>query len=226
MNKNTSVLVIDDEPELLRVLGLILRDAGYQSHQAASGRQGILEAQRTRPDIVILDLMLPDISGSEVAAKIRESSDAPVLMLSANESPAEKVRALDAGADDFITKPFDPDELLARMRAALRRKASHAEGDATTIGDLRIHRANRTVTIGGEEIGLTKTEFLLLDLLARHHGKLLSHERILKSIWGSEADSRREYLRVYVSSLRKKLAVPGRQCPRIENRSSIGYRLT
>jgi two-component system KDP operon response regulator KdpE len=226
MTKPATILVIDDEPELLRVLGLILRDAGYQVHQAASGREGILQAQRARPDIVILDLMLPDIPGSEVAAKIRETSEVPVLMLSANESPVEKVRALDAGADDFITKPFDPDELLARVRVALRRKSSQREGDVTVIGDLRIDRTDRKVTVGDEDVGLTKTEFLLLDLFARHHGKLLSHERILKEIWGAEADSRREYLRVYVSSLRKKLATPGLRCPQIENRSSIGYRLT
>jgi two-component system KDP operon response regulator KdpE len=219
------ILVVDDEPELLRVLGLILRDAGYQVHEAIDGKQGVRQALRIKPDLIILDLMLPDIPGSEVTRQIREASAIPILMLSSSESPAEKVRALDAGADDFITKPFDPDELLARIRATLRRKISNRDEDVLVVGDLRLERSRKNLLIGGREVLLTKTEFALLELFSRNLGKLLSHERILREIWGAEADSRREYLRVYVSNLRKKTSVEGFRCPVIETRSSIGYRL-
>ena len=221
-----AILIIDDEPELLRVLGLILRDAGYQVHQAIDGKEGVRDSLRLKPDLIILDLMLPDISGAEVTQQIRKTSQTPILMLSSNESSTEKVKTLDAGADDFITKPFDPDELLARIRATLRRHTPSRDDDTIAIGDVCLVRSLKRLQIGDKEILLTKTEFAMLDLFARNQGKLLSHERILREIWGPQADSRREYLRVYVSNLRKKMTVPGYRIPNIQTRSSIGYRLT
>lgn len=220
------ILVIDDEDKLLHVLGLILREEGYQVHEALSGKVGLHEAVRVKPDLIILDLVMPDISGAEVVAQLRQWSDVPVLMLSSSESPAEKVKTLDAGADDFITKPFDPDELLARIRAMLRRKARQWDESVSVMGDLELDHVHHTLTIKGKDIPLSRTEFSLIELFSRNLGKLLSHERILQEIWGAEADSRREYLRVYVSSLRRKLTLPDSNIPKIETRPSVGYRLT
>jgi two-component system KDP operon response regulator KdpE len=220
------ILIIDDEEKLLHVLGLILREQGYQIHEANSGRTGLQEAVRVKPDLIILDLVMPDISGAEVVTSLRQWSDTPILMLSSSESPAEKVKTLDAGADDFITKPFDPDELLARIRAMLRRNSKNRDEAQSTMGDLQLDYAQRTLTIKNKDIPLSRTEFALLELFSKNFGKLLSHERILQEIWGAEADSRREYLRVYVSSLRRKMTIPEANIPKIETRPSIGYRLT
>ena len=223
--RRQTILIIDDESRLLHVLGMILRDAGYAVREANSGRTGLLEAARAAPDLVILDLAMPDMSGAAVVTEIRLWSRKPILMLSASESPADKVRALDAGADDYITKPFNPDELLARVRAMLRRIAVAADEARFVSGDMALDYAHRTLTVAGREIPLTRTEFSLLALLARNAGKLLSHERILLEVRGANAEAQRQYLRVYVSTLRKKMTVPGAAVPQIETRPSVGYRL-
>jgi len=219
------LLVVDDEPQIVRGLKVILRDAGYVVDTAAS-KQEALDAVSVRPpDAMVLDLVLPDGSGVEVCSEIRSWSTLPILVLSAVGDEREKVRALDAGADDYITKPFGTDELLARLRAVLRRAVEDDSDPAIAVGDLVVDVAAHRVMRSGEEIHLTPIEFDLLRTLARHRGKLVTHKQLLREVWGPAYETETSYLRVHFAHLRAKLE-PNPSNPRyIVTDPGVGYRL-
>jgi two-component system KDP operon response regulator KdpE len=218
------VLVVDDEPQILRALETTLGGAGYDVRSASTAAEALAAAAAGRPDVVILDLVLPDGSGVEVSRELRRWSTAPIIVLSVVEDEREKVAALDAGADDYVTKPFGIDELLARVRAALRR--SNPSGDPkVTIGELEVDLEKRSVNVGGERVSLTPNEFDMLALFARNEGKLLTHRAILKAVWGPAYSSESHYLHVYVSQLRRKIE-PDPARPRyLLTEAGAGYRL-
>ncbi len=218
------VLVVDDERQILRALEIKLRAAGYAVDTAATARDALAQAAMRPPEAVILDLLLPDGSGTDVCRELRTWSTAPILVLSAVGEEKEKIAALDAGADDYVTKPFSGDELLARLRAALRRTGPSAE-PVLEVGDLQIDRDKRSVTFAGNPISLTPTEYDLLRLLVENEGKLLTHPAILRAIWGPAYREESNYLHVYVSHLRRKIE-PDPARPRyILNQPGVGYRL-
>jgi two-component system KDP operon response regulator KdpE len=218
------VLVVDDEPQILRALETTLRGAGYDVETAADGETALTRAAARPPEAVILDLVLPDRSGIEVCRELRTWLQAPVLVLSAVGEERDKVEALDAGADDYVTKPFGIDELLARLRAALRRAA--APGDPVLeIGELRIDLDKRVVQRNGEAVSLTPHEFTLLRYLAQNEGRLLTHRSILREVWGPSYQTESHYLHVYVSQLRRKIE-PDPTRPRyLLTEAGAGYRL-
>jgi two-component system KDP operon response regulator KdpE len=219
------VLVVDDEPQIVRGLKVILRDAGY-AVETATTKQEALDAVSVRPpDAVVLDLVLPDGSGVDVCIEIRKWSQLPILVLSAVGDEREKVRALDAGADDYITKPFGTDELLARLRAVLRRAADDEAEPAITVGDLVIDIAAHRVTRAGQEIHLTPIEFDLLRTLALHRGKLVTHKQILRTVWGPAYETETHYLRVHFAHLRAKLERDPSHPGYIVTDPGVGYRL-
>ena len=218
------VLVVDDERQILRALEMKLRGAGYAVDTAATARDALAQAAMRPPEAVILDLLLPDGSGTDVCRELRKWSTAPILVLSAVGEEKEKIAALDAGADDYVTKPFSGDELLARLRAALRRTGPSAE-PVLEVGDLQIDRDKRSVTFAGNPISLTPTEYDLLRLIVENEGKLLTHPAILRAIWGPAYREESNYLHVYVSHLRRKIE-PDPARPRyILNQPGVGYRL-
>ena len=221
------VLVVDDEPQMLRFLRAALPPHGYRVIEAATGEAALVETASRQPDIVLLDLGLPDLDGIEVTRRLREWSRVPILVLSARDQEGDKVQALDAGADDYVTKPFGTGELLARMRVALRHAAGAGGATSSVLeaGELRIDVAAHRVFVGAREVRLTRTEFRLLALLARHAGKVLTHRQILNEIWGPNAVAHTHYLRVYMGQLRHKLeADPAR--PRwLHTETGVGYRL-
>jgi two-component system KDP operon response regulator KdpE len=220
----TRVLVVDDEPQILRALQTSLKGAGYEVDTATTGEQALTAAAVRPPDAVILDLVLPDMSGTEVSKELRAWSTVPVIVLSVVGDEQEKVAALDAGADDYVTKPFSVDELLARLRAALRRAEPSPE-PVLTIGDLRVDLEARDVTFDGKPVQLTPHEYGLLTLLARNEGKLLTHQAILREVWGRAYSDESHYLHVYVSQLRRKIE-PDPARPRyILTEPGVGYRL-
>ncbi len=218
------ILVVDDEPQILRALQTNLRGAGYEVFTADTAKAALAEAAARQPDAVILDLVLPDGSGTDVCRELRTWSSAPVIVLSAVGDESEKVAALDAGADDYVTKPFGIDELLARLRASLRRVEPTGE-PVIRIGDLTIDFEKRSVTAGGERVQLTPHEFALLAMLARNPGKLLTHSAILREVWGPQYGRESHYLHVYVSQLRRKIE-PDPTRPRyLLTEPGAGYRL-
>jgi two-component system, OmpR family, KDP operon response regulator KdpE len=218
------ILVVDDEPQILRALQTNLRGAGYEVESASTGEEALAAAALRAPDAVILDLVLPDMRGTDVCRELRTWTAVPVIVLSVVGDESEKVAALDAGADDYVTKPFGVDELLARLRAALRRVASPPE-PRYEIGELRVDLEAREVTFAGASVPLTPHEFRLLALLARNEGKLLTHKTILQEVWGRAYADESHYLHVYVSQLRRKLE-PDPARPRyILTEPGAGYRL-
>jgi two-component system KDP operon response regulator KdpE len=218
------VLVVDDEPQILRAVQMKLRNAGYAVDTAATAKDALAQAAMRPPEAVILDLLLPDGSGTDVCRELRRWSSAPILVLSAVGEEKEKIAALDAGADDYVTKPFSGDELLARLRAALRRTAPSGE-PVIEVGELRLDRDKRSVTMAGQPVALTPTEWDLLRLLAENEGKLLTHPTILREIWGPAYREESNYLHVYVSHLRRKIE-PDPARPRyLLNQPGVGYRL-
>jgi two-component system, OmpR family, KDP operon response regulator KdpE len=218
------VLVVDDEPQILRGLTTMLRGAGYDVTTAGNGADALAQAAANPPEAVILDLVLPDARGTDVARELRSWTEAPIILLSAVDEEREKVAALDAGADDYVTKPFGVDELLARLRAALRRVGEPSE-PVIEIGDLRIDIANRDVRLDGERLKLTPHEFDLLRVLAQNQGKLLTHRMLLREVWGPSYQVEAHYLHVYVSHLRRKIE-PDPQSPRyLLTEPGAGYRL-
>jgi len=218
------VLVVDDEPQILRALRTTLRGAGYTVEAAETGEEALTAAAAHPPEAVILDLVLPDMSGIEVCRELRTWSDAPVIVLSAVGEEHEKIAALDAGADDYVTKPFGVDELLARLRAVLRRRTPNQD-PVLEIGDLRIDVAERVVTVAGERIKLSPHEFDLLRVLAQNQGKLLTHRMLLREVWGPAYQVEAHYLHVYISHLRKKIE-PDPSSPRyLLTEAGAGYRL-
>jgi two-component system KDP operon response regulator KdpE len=218
------VLVVDDEPQILRALEITLRREGYEVDTASTAGGALSAAAARPPEAVILDLLLPDGSGTSVCRELREWSAVPILVLSAVEEEAEKVAALDAGADDYVTKPFSVEELLARLRAALRRSTPRRE-TVLRIGGLELDLEKRLVTVDGEAVSLTPTEYELLRLLAENEGKLLTHPMILQRVWGPGYGRESNYLHVYVSHLRRKIE-PDPTRPRyILTEPGVGYRL-
>jgi two-component system, OmpR family, KDP operon response regulator KdpE len=204
LSEGQRILVVDDEPQILRALGTTLRGAGYTVDTADTAEGALAAAAAQPPAGVILDLVLPDGRGTDVCRELRTWSDAPVIVLSAVGEEKEKIAALDAGADDYVTKPFSVDELLARLRAALRRATPDA-GPVIEVGDLRIDVAERLVLRDGERIKLTPHEFDLLRVLAQNRGKLLTHRLLLREVWGPAYGDEAHYLHVYVSQLRSKI---------------------
>ncbi len=218
------VLVVDDEPQILRALRTNLRGAGYDVVTAATGQEALALAAMRSPDALILDLVLPDMSGTDVCRDLRTWSEVPVIVLSAVGDENAKVAALDAGADDYVTKPFGIDELLARLRAALRRTGSSTE-PVVVVGDLRVDLEKRDVTVRGEPIQLTPHEYSMLALFARNPGKLLTHRAILREVWGHGYGSESHYLHVYVSQLRRKIELDPTRPRYLLTEPGAGYRL-
>ncbi len=221
----TRILVVDDDPGLARALAINLRARKYEVQVAATGRDALRLAASTPPDAVILDLGLPDMEGTEVVVGLRGWSSTPILVLSARQDQADKVAALDAGADDYVTKPFGMDELLARLRAALRRGILIDEAAVVETAAFSIDLAARRVTRDGVDVRLTPTEWHLLELLAKTPGRLVTQRQLLREVWGPSAEGESQYLRVYMGTLRRKLEpVPSR--PRhLITEPGMGYRL-
>ncbi len=218
------ILVVDDEPQILRALQTTLRGAGYEVDTAATGEDALTTLAVRPPEAVILDLVLPGKSGVEVCRELREWTEIPILILSAVGEEREKVAALDAGADDYVTKPFGIDELLARLRAALRR-AGPAGEPVVAIGELRIDLEKRAVHRNGELLQLTPHEFALLRLFAVNEGKLLTHRTILREVWGAAYQTESHYLHVYVSQLRRKIELDPTRPRYLLTEPGAGYRL-
>jgi two-component system, OmpR family, KDP operon response regulator KdpE len=210
VSPSSRVLVVDDEPQIVRGLKIILRDAGYAVESAETKAQALALLASRPPDAMVLDLVLPDGQGVEVCREVRRWSRLPILVLSAVGDEREKVRALDAGADDYVTKPFGTDELLARLRAVMRRSADQSGGSELSIGDLVIDVPDRRVVRAGQEVHLTPIEFDLVRVLAQHGGRLVTHRQLLQEVWGPEYGQETHYLRVHVAHIRAKLEVdPG-----------------
>ncbi|MGA2221917.1 MAG: response regulator [Verrucomicrobiia bacterium] len=224
MKPNPIVLVIDDEAAIRRLLRAALEPQNYQVCEAETGQLGLQEAVGRRPDVVILDLGLPDMDGLTVLKRLREWSQTPVLVLTVRDREADKVAALDSGADDYLTKPFGTAELLARLRAVQRRAAEAREEPVFVSGSLTVDLAARTVTASKQEVHLTATEYALLHELVRHAGKVVTHRQLLRAVWGPNAESQSQYLRVYITHLRKKLETDPEQ-KFIRTEPGIGYRL-
>jgi two-component system KDP operon response regulator KdpE len=221
-----NVLVVDDEPQILRALNVILRQAGYRVDSAATAREALDAIAVRPPDAVILDLVLPDGSGVEVLQELRSWSAMPVIVLSAVGDEREKVRALDAGADDYVTKPFGTDELLARVRAVLRRLGEPSSEPVVEAGVVRIDFAARRVTRDGSDVHLTPIEFDLLRVLALHRGKLVTHRKLLQEVWGPQYGDETHYLRVHVAHIRAKLEADPSRPALILTEAGVGYRMT
>jgi len=219
------VLVVDDEPQIVRGLKVILRDAGYEVETAEDKGTAMAAIAARAPDAIVLDLVLPDGSGVDVCREVRSwSSSLPILVLSAVGDEREKVRALDAGADDYVTKPFGPEELLARLRAVLRR--GNGEGNTKlTLGELEVDLAAHAVRRNGEDVHLTPIEFNLLRVLATHAGKLVTQRQLLHEVWGPGYESETHYLRVHIAHIRAKLEADPSQPRFLVTEPGVGYRL-
>lgn len=217
-------LVIDDEVQIRRLLRVVLESADYQVHEAETAAQGLTDAATRRPDVVLLDLGLPDSDGVNVLRRLREWSQVPVIVLSVRDDEEGKVAALDAGADDYVTKPFSSAELLARLRAAQRKTRPEEETSRFKSGDLIVDLTARVVTRAGHEVKLTATEYALLRLFVRHAGRVLTHRQILREIWGPKSEEHRQYLRVYVTHLRQKIERDPAAPELVKTEPGIGYR--
>jgi two-component system KDP operon response regulator KdpE len=222
-----TLLVIDDEPQVLRFLRSSLAATGYRLIETATGKAGLAEAAAQHPDVILLDLGLPDIDGIEVARRLRAWTETPIIVLSARGQDQDKIAALDAGADDYLTKPFSLPELLARIRVAER----HADqlGDKKDavfrLDDLRIDRASRVVTLGSDEVRLTPIEYKLLTTLARKAGRVLTYQQLLKEVWGPRYATQKQYLHVYMGHLRNKLERDPARPRFLVTEPGVGYRL-
>ncbi len=222
----TRVLIVDDEPQILRALRINLSVRGYEVTTAATGAAALRAAAQTRPEVIVLDLGLPDIDGLEVLAGLRGWNDTPVIVLSARSDSAEKVAALDAGADDYVTKPFGMDEFLARLRAAVRRGAASADADEPVVetDSFTVDLAAKKVIKNGREIHLTPTEWGMLEMLVRNRGKLVGREDLLKEVWGPSYAKETHYLRVYLAQLRRKLEDDPSRPRHLLTEAGMGYR--
>lgn len=227
---NHKILVVDDEPQIRKFMRISLTANGYQVVEAEDARQGIAVAVGTAPDLVILDLGLPDLDGQEAISAIRATSAVPIIVLSVRADETDKVEALDRGANDYVVKPFGIGELMARIRAALRLKATNPsgrpeDGEVLTIGALVLDFERRVVTLAGEEVKLSRKEYDLLHLLARNADHVLTHKQILREIWGPAHVGDTAYLRVYVNQLRQKLERNPSEPRLIVTEPGVGYRL-
>lgn len=219
------ILVIDDEVQIRRLLRVSLEAAGYRIVEADTGQDGIVQAAMSRPNLIILDLGLPDLSGIEVLHQIRTWSTTPVLVLSVQDGEQDKIAALDGGADDYVTKPFTMGELLARLRVALRHAQPLPETHEFHNGSLHVDFVHRQVFFEARPVKLTATEYNLLLLFVKHAGKVLTHRQILKEIWGPHMIEQTQYLRVYLGQLRKKLEHDPAQPKLFQTESGVGYRM-
>jgi two-component system KDP operon response regulator KdpE len=219
------ILIIDDEVQIRRFLRVSLEAAGYRIVEAARGQDGVVQAAMSRPNVVILDLGLPDISGLEVLARIREWSTMPVIVLSVQDAEQEKIAALDAGADDYVTKPFSMGELMARLRVAARHAYPVPESHEFRNGHLFVDLIHRMVKVNDQPVKLTATEYALLTLFVKHAGKVLTHRQILREIWGPHTVEHTHYLRIYMAQLRKKLELDPAQPRLFLTESGVGYRM-
>ena len=222
------ILVIEDEPPIRKFLRISLESHGYYVMEAGTAAAGIGQATTEPPDAVILDLGLPDKDGLHVISTLREWSKVPIIVVSARGREADKVAALDAGADDYLTKPFGVGELLARLRVALRHSASAASPSSDPVfkvGDLLVDLARREVTIGNEAVHLTPTEYRLLVVLVSHAGKVVTHRQLLKEVWGPDSVYENQYLRVYMGQLRRKIELDAARPRYLMTEAGVGYRL-
>ena len=222
-----SALVIDDEPQIRTLLKIALEAAGYRVSAAGTGEEGLAVAATRPHEIIILDLGLPGVSGLSVLIQLRQWSSAPVLILTVRDTAAEKIEALDNGADDYITKPFNTEELLARVRAMLRRSLRSDSGDSAVVrlGDIEVNLASREISRHGEPVKITATEFSLLRYFIKHSGKVLTHRQILREVWGPEHELETQYLRVYMTRLREKLEKDPAEPTLFLTQPGVGYRL-
>jgi len=225
MADGVRILVVDDEKQIRRMLKTALTGFGYDVAEAASGHEGLNQTAIFHPDLIILDLGLPDLDGVEVVGRLREWTQVPVIVLSVREQENDKIRAFDAGADDYITKPFGMGELLARIRVALRHAAKTEDEPVLTFGELTVDLAHRRVMLRGEELKLTPTEYEILKHLALHAGKVVTHKQLLKAIWGPNYQEETHYLRIYIGQLRRKIEADPSQPSYIVTESGVGYRL-
>jgi two-component system KDP operon response regulator KdpE len=223
MNPAT-VLIVDDEPQIRRVMRTTLTSQSYAVLEAKTGEEALEKLRSNHPGLILLDVNLPGISGLDVCREIRQSSDVPIIMLTVRNTERDKVQALDAGADDYVVKPFGAQELLARIRAALRRSAPEEATPAFVSDDLKIDFAKRAVTLHGNPVRLTPKEFELLRHLVANQGKALSHRRLLQAVWGPDYGEETEYLRVFINQLRKKIEPDPRHPRYIHTDPWIGYR--
>lgn len=219
------ILVIDDEIEIRRLLKVGLTAYGYDFEEAASGQEGIYQAAIVRPDIVILDMGLPDLDGLSVVKQIREWSQVPIIILSVRGQDDDKVNALDLGADDYLTKPFSMSELLARVRVALRHQGNLKDEPVIHIGEVCIDLSRRQVKVAGTAVHLTPTEYDIIKILASNAGKVVTHRQILNSIWGNNGQEFSQYLRIYISQIRKKIEKDPNQPQLILTEPGVGYRV-
>ncbi len=225
MAEGPQVLVVDDEMQIRRFLRISLEANGYHVHETATGEDAIVKMAQLRPDLVILDMGLPDMDGLEVLKRLREWTQTPVIILSVRDSDRVKVAALDAGADDYLTKPFSLEELMARIRVAQRHAQPEQDEAIFTAGRLQVDLTRRLVTVSGEPVKLTPTEYALLRLLIQHAGKVLTHQQILRSVWGPEYIHETHYLRVYFAQLRQKIEENPALPEIIVTEPGVGYRL-
>jgi two-component system, OmpR family, KDP operon response regulator KdpE len=222
------ILVIEDEPQMQRFLRIVLQGQGYGFIEAQTGQEGLVQAATRSPDIILLDLGLPDIDGLEVTRRLREWSDIPIIVISAREQEQDKIKALDAGADDYLTKPFGAGELLARIRVAIRHKVMRqsAVGEPVFVLDnLRVDMSQRQVFLNEQEVHLTPIEYKLLTVLIQNAGKVVTHSQLLKEVWGPSYSKETQYLRVYMTQLRHKLESDPARPHFLINEPGIGYRL-
>lgn len=224
-NKSARIMIIDDEPQMRRLLQVALTAHGYEIREAETGRAGIDQTAVFHPDLIVLDLSLPDLDGIEVIKQLREWTQTPVIILSVREQEGDKIAALDAGADDYVTKPFSMGELLARIRTALRHAAGAGDEPVLTFGGLVIDLTRRYVAVDGREVKLTPTEYELLRILAVNAGKVLTHRQLMRTVWGPSYEQETNYLRVYIRQLRQKIEPDPARPRHIITEPGVGYRL-
>ncbi len=228
MNNSATIIVIEDEAQIRRFLRTTLTSEDYQVVEAETGKQGLTEAAMRKPDLIILDLGLPDMDGVEVVKELRSWSSVPIVILSARSQESDKISALDAGADDYLVKPFGVGELLARIRVALRHVSSAANGEEEgifSVDELKVDMVHRKITVSGAEVHLTPIEYRLLTVLVKHAGKVLTHRLLLKEVWGPNYVERAHYLRIYMGILRHKLEKDPARPRFLLTEVGVGYRL-
>jgi two-component system, OmpR family, KDP operon response regulator KdpE len=227
MNRKPVILVVDDEPQILRAMRASLPASGYEVRTAQSGEGALDEIRKEMPDLIILDLVMPETTGLDVCRRVREFSSVPIIVLSAKGSEQDKIKALDLGADDYVTKPFSLNELLARMRAVMRRLSqSDSSSRVLSVGDLTLDTEERRVLVSGKEVKLTPKEFDVLRYLMSKAGKVVTHRALLQAVWGWESSDQTEYLRVFINQLRRKIEPDPHHPQYIMTEPWVGYRFT